>query len=198
MNEEFIRLEEEYRAKGIYIAGADEAGRGPLCGPVVACAAVMNYNYIEGIDDSKKLSEKKRELLYPKIIENAVSYGIGIVDEKEIDEINILNATRKAFKLAIEQLTVPYKLYTDYITKLDVPEFIPIVKGDAKVYSIACASIIAKVTRDHMLIEYAKQYPEYGFDKHKGYGTKAHYEAIKKYGILPIHRRSFLKNLTEK
>ncbi len=191
----FTYLEERSRLTGIMIAGADEAGRGPLCGPVVAAACIMpNDIFIEGIDDSKKLTEKKREVLFDKITGMALNYGIGIVSNEEIDSTNILIATRKAFRLAIEQLPKPYELYTDYISGLDPSiEYTAFVKGDASVYTIAAASIIAKVTRDRILREYSEQYPEYGFDKHKGYGTKLHYEAIEKYGILPIHRKSFLK-----
>ena len=191
----FTYLEERSRETGIMVAGADEAGRGPLAGPVVAAAVIMpNDHFIEGIDDSKKLTEKKREKLFDLITSDAISYGVGIVSNEEIDATNILIATRKAFAIAIGQLRKPYVLYTDYITGLDPSiSYTAFVKGDASVYSIAAASIIAKVTRDRILTEYSKMYPEYGFEKHKGYGTKLHYEAIQKYGLLPVHRKSFLK-----
>ena len=191
----FTYLEERSRETGIMVAGADEAGRGPLAGPVVAAAVIMpNDHFIEGIDDSKKLTEKKREKLFDLITSDAISYGVGIVSNEEIDATNILIATRKAFAIAIGQLKKPYVLYTDYITGLDPSiSYTAFVKGDASVYSIAAASIIAKVTRDRILTEYSEMYPEYGFEKHKGYGTKLHYEAIQKYGLLPVHRKSFLK-----
>ena len=191
----FTYLEERSKETGIMVAGADEAGRGPLAGPVVAAAVIMpNDRFIEGIDDSKKLTEKKREKLFDLITSDAISYGVGIVSNEEIDATNILIATRKAFAMAIEQLKKPYVLYTDYITGLDPSiSYTAFVKGDASVYSIAAASIIAKVTRDRILTEYSEMYPQYGFEKHKGYGTKLHYEAIQKYGLLPVHRKSFLK-----
>ena len=191
----FTYLEERSRETGIMVAGADEAGRGPLAGPVVAAAVIMpNDHFIEGIDDSKKLTEKKREKLFDLITSEAISYGVGIVSNEEIDATNILIATRKAFAIAIGQLKKPYVLYTDYITGLDPSiSYTAFVKGDASVYSIAASSIIAKVTRDRILTEYSEMYPEYGFEKHKGYGTKLHYEAIQKYGLLPVHRKSFLK-----
>ncbi|MBR3295178.1 MAG: ribonuclease HII [Clostridia bacterium] len=191
----FTYLEERSRETGIMVAGADEAGRGPLAGPVVAAAVIMpNDHFIEGIDDSKKLTEKKREKLFDLITSEAISYGVGIVSNEEIDATNILIATRKAFVIAIGQLKKPYVLYTDYITGLDPSiSYTAFVKGDASVYSIAAASIIAKVTRDRILTKYSEMYPEYGFEKHKGYGTKLHYEAIQKYGLLPVHRKSFLK-----
>lgn len=181
-----------------YIAGVDEAGRGPLAGPVVAAAVIMpRDNYILGIDDSKKISEKKREELFAKITENAIAYGVGIVDNREIDEINILRAARKAFDMAINNLNVkPDFIYTDAMKGLetDIP-YEDVIKGDANIYSIAAASIIAKVTRDNMMREYDKMYPDYGFEKHKGYGTKAHYDAIREFGITPIHRKTFLKKI---
>ena len=195
MTEGFFALEEKYRDLGIPIAGADEVGRGPLAGPVVAGAIIMrNDLFIPGIDDSKKLTEKKREALYDTIMENALSFGIGVVGPEVIDEIGILNATRRAFEEAISKLKKPYVLYTDYITGLSKDiEYTPIVKGDASVYTIAAASIMAKVYRDRLMAEYDEIYPGYDFKKHKGYGTKAHYEAIRELGPSPIHRRSFLK-----
>jgi len=181
------------------IAGIDEAGRGPLAGPVVAACVMLPENcLIEGINDSKKLSPAKREKLYDIILDRAVSYGIGIVDEKRIDEINILNATKLAMKTAVEQMSVkPDILLIDAVKldDLDIPQK-SIIKGDELSISIAAASIIAKVTRDRMISEADSQYPEYGFKKHKGYGTAEHINAIKKYGICPIHRISFTKNFT--
>ena len=196
---EFYKYELQYAAQGQHVAGADEAGRGPLAGPVVAAAVIMpSDSFIDGIDDSKKLTEKKREKLYAKITEQAVDYGVGIATVEEIEKLHILEATRIAFSRAITQLSAPFILYTDYITGLKLPmPYTAIVKGDAKVYSIAAASIIAKVTRDRLMIAYAEQYPQYGFEKHKGYGTKAHQEAILQYGPCPLHRQSFLRKLYE-
>lgn len=178
-----------------YIAGIDEAGRGPLAGPVVAAAVILPKGcLIEGVNDSKKISEKKREKLYDDIISNAISYGVGIVDNKVIDEINILNATRKAMHMAIDDLkTKPDYILIDAEKKVDtngIP-YLPIIKGDALSISIAAASIIAKVTRDRMMREYDKIFPMYGFEKHKGYGTKDHINAIEEYGICMIHRHTF-------
>lgn len=182
------------------IAGIDEAGRGPLAGPVVAAAVILDKSIvIPGINDSKKLSEAKREYLYDEIRAKAVSVGIGIIDEKTIDEINILQATLMAMKIAVESLTVePDYLLIDAvrIDKLKIPQF-PIIKGDSLSISIAAASIIAKVERDRILMGYDKKYPEYGFGKHKGYGTKQHMDCIRKFGLLPIHRRSFTKNFSD-
>ena len=195
--DEMMNYEKELYEKEIeYIAGIDEAGRGPLCGPVVSAAVILKKgDYIEGVNDSKKLSEKKREKLFDEIKERAVAIGIGIVDEKTIDEINILEATRLAMKKAVENLEVaPQHVLVDAEKKvpIDVP-YTPIIKGDALSVSIAAASIIAKVTRDRMLYEMDKKYPEYGLAKNKGYGTKAHIEAIKQYGLTEIHRKSFCK-----
>lgn len=182
------------------IAGVDEAGRGPLAGPVYAAAVILPWNArIPGINDSKKLSEKKREELYDVIREQAVSYWIASVDEKTIDEINILNATFLAMKMAAEGLSVkPDFVLIDGNQSKDMPyPHETLVKGDARSINIAAASILAKVERDRFMKELAKTYPEYGFEKHKGYGTKAHYEAIREYGVLPIHRRSFLRKILE-
>ena len=196
-----IQTENECRQKGFrLIAGADEAGRGPLAGPVVAaCVLMPEDEFVLGVNDSKKLSEAKREELYEKIILKAVAYRTGIVGQEAIDEMNILAATRLAFKRAIESMEIkPDYLYTDMIDKLDISlPWTPVVKGDAQIYSVAAASIVAKVTRDRMMREYDRQYPEYGFAQHKGYGTKEHMAAIRKYGPTPLHRRSFIKNLTE-
>lgn len=194
------KFEREYYEKGYKsIAGIDEAGRGPLAGPVVAGAVILPKDcLLEGINDSKKLSEKKREKLYDDIIENAVAWGVGIVDHTVIDEINILNATRLAMKKALENLTVkPDYILIDAEKKVDtngIP-YLPIIKGDALSISIGAASIIAKVTRDRMMKEYDKIFPMYGFEKHKGYGTKAHVEAIKEHGPCMIHRNSFLTKI---
>lgn len=178
-----------------YVAGIDEAGRGPLAGPVVAAAVILPKDcLIEGVNDSKKVSEKKREKLYDIIIENSIAWGVGIVDNNVIDEINILNATRKAMHVAIEELQVkPDYILIDAEKKVDtngIP-YLPIIKGDALSISIAAASIIAKVTRDRIMREYDKIFPMYGFEKHKGYGTKAHVEAIRENGLCMIHRKSF-------
>ncbi len=182
----------------IYIAGIDEAGRGPLAGPVTVGAVVLKpESFIEGINDSKKISEAKREKLYDEIISEALSWSVGIVDQKEIDEINILNATKKALTMALDGLKIkPERLLVDALEHIDthgIP-YTSIIKGDAKVYSIGAASIIAKVTRDRIIREYDEVYPEYGFAKHKGYGTAAHIEAIKKYGPCPLHRQTFIKH----
>lgn len=185
--------------KGItYIAGIDEAGRGPLAGPVVVGVVIMKKeSFIEGINDSKKISESRRENLYEKITEEAVAWSTGIVNEDEIDEINILNATKKALTDAISKLAVkPEIILVDALDKIDTHSipYISIIKGDAKIYSISCASIIAKVTRDRIMRTYDKLYPEYGFESHKGYGTAKHIEAIKEHGLCPIHRKSFTKH----
>ena len=180
------------------IAGIDEAGRGPLAGPVVVGVAIMNpASFIEGVNDSKKISEKKREELYEKITEVAIDWAVGIVDQQEIDEINILNATKKALHMAIENLKIkPDRIVVDALEHIDtcgIP-YTSIIKGDAKVYSISAASIIAKVTRDRIMKEYDEIYPDYGFAAHKGYGTAKHIQAIKQFGPCPIHRKTFIKN----
>ncbi len=190
--------EDEAYEKGYeIIAGIDEAGRGPLAGPVVSAAVILRRgSFIEGLNDSKKLTPQKRDKLYDIIMKNALSVGVGIVDEKVIDEINILNATKVAMKQAVEKLIInPDILLTDAVklSEVKIPQ-ISIVKGDAKSVSIAAASVIAKVTRDRFIEKMDSEYPQYGFSKHKGYGTKEHIEAIKKYGICPIHRVSFTKN----
>lgn len=189
-------FDREYKIYGT-ICGIDEAGRGPLCGPVVAAAVILPDEYnILYINDSKKLSETKREEVYKEIDKYAVAYGVGIVSPERIDEINILQATYEAMRTAIHKLSVtPDILLNDAVTipMVDIKQ-VPILKGDAKSQSIAAASIVAKVTRDHLMEEYDKLYPEYGFAKHKGYGTAAHIKAIKEYGPCPIHRRTFIKN----
>ena len=195
--DKMLEYERALYAKGYeFICGIDEAGRGPLCGPVVAAAVILKKDdHIEGVNDSKKLTEKKREELFEIIKERAVAWSVGIVDEETIDRINILEATRLAMKKAVEGLKQkPDFALVDAEKKvpIDVP-YSPIIKGDALSESIAAASIIAKVTRDHMIIELDKEYPEYGFAKNKGYGTKEHTEAILKYGLCKAHRRSFCK-----
>lgn len=189
---------EGYKKGYLYIGGIDEAGRGPIAGPVVASVVVFKKDTkIHKIDDSKKLSEKKRNELFEIIKNEALDYGIGIVDNNKIDEMNILNATILAMKKAISQLEKkPDYLLIDAlnIPNLDIDQN-AIVKGDSKSISIAGASILAKVTRDNIMYEYDKMYPEYGFKNHKGYGTDEHYDAIRKYGLTPIHRKSFLKNI---
>lgn len=193
-------FEKEALQKGYkFVCGVDEAGRGPLAGPVCAAAVILPENCeIEGLNDSKKLSEKKRELLFDIIIEKAISYSIAYGSLEEIEEYNILEATYIAMNRAITGLA--QKADFALIDGNRVPKGITIpcetvVKGDSKSYSIAAASILAKVTRDRLMLEYDKKYPEYLFAQHKGYGTKAHYEAIKQYGVCEIHRLSFLKNV---
>ena len=209
--------EEELRAEGYkYIAGVDEVGRGPLAGPVIAAAVVLPEDFdVLGIDDSKKLSEKKRNELFEIITQKAAAIGVGGVDEKTIDEINILQATKLAMKRAVEACEIklreklgsgetdsnPEGHVIDYILfdamkieDIDIQQE-SIIKGDAKVLAIAAASIIAKVTRDLMMVAYDNEYPGYAFAKNKGYGTKEHYEGLHAQGMCPIHRRTFLKNL---
>ena len=191
-----LDLEKEYYSEKVkVIVGVDEAGRGPLCGPVVAAACILPKGYHnEHVNDSKKLTEKKREIAYQEIINDALAYGVGIVDAKRIDEINIYQATKEAMSKAINQINISYDLILTDAMKLDNQkvEVVPIIKGDAKAESIAAASIIAKVTRDHMLEEMDKKYPQYGFISHKGYGTKKHIEAIKKFGIIKgFHRETY-------
>lgn len=205
------RREDELRGCGYRsIAGVDEVGRGPLAGPVVAAAVVLPEDFdVPGIDDSKKLSEKRREELFDVICEKAVAIGIGMEDEKTIDEINILQATKSAMKKSLAQADERLRMSNgasglkgiDYILLdavkldgIDTPQE-AVIKGDSKILAIAAASIIAKVTRDRMMVEYSREYPGYGFEKNKGYGTKAHYEGLHSLGMCPIHRRTFLKNL---
>ena len=180
------------------VCGVDEAGRGPLAGPVFAGAVILPENYThEILNDSKKLSEKKRDLVYDDIIKDAISWSVGIATEKEIDEINILNATFLAMKRAVDGLTIkPDLAFIDgnRYPNTGVKE-ITIIKGDSKCMSVAAASIIAKVSRDRYMLQMAEKYPQYQFEKHKGYGTKLHYEMIEKYGVSEIHRRTFLKNI---
>lgn len=193
------KTDKEFYDMGLnYICGIDEAGRGPLAGPVVVASVIMpKDSRIEGVNDSKKVSEKKREKLYDQILEEAISYGIGIIYQDEIDEINILQATKKGLTEALKSMKVkPDAILVDALTGIDtlgIP-YKSIIKGDATSYSIAAASIVAKVTRDRIMREWDSVYPEYGFAGHKGYGTAKHIAAIKQYGLCPIHRKSFTKN----
>ena len=202
-----MAFDNEYRNSGnIVIAGVDEAGRGPLAGPVVAACAILPDDFdVIGVDDSKKLSEKRREELFEQILNKALATGVGIADNSLIDQINILQATKKAMQEALENASkmleektgkqVGHVLFDAVeIQDVNIPQS-AIIKGDAKSLSIAAASIIAKVTRDRMMMEYHEKYPYYGFDSNKGYGTKAHYAGIEEHGITPIHRKTFLKNL---
>jgi len=192
--------EEKLYLKGIkYVCGIDEAGRGPLAGPVVVGAVILpKDSIIEGVNDSKKIPEKKREKIYNQIIEEAIAYSVGIVDQNKIDEINILNATKLALKLALDNLQVkPDIIMVDALNNINtngIP-YMSIIKGDEKCYSIASASIIAKVTRDRLMQEWDNVYPVYGFAKHKGYGTKEHMNAIRENGPCNIHRKSFLRGI---
>ena len=207
--QEIQKIEKELYSQGVKsICGIDEAGRGPLAGPVVvACVIMPEDSMLEGVNDSKKISEKKREALYEKIIEEAVGYGVAIIDQNEIDRINILNATKQGLTTCIKELEKDLKeknrgfekpdmILVDALTQIDTDgiAYRSIIKGDAKSYSIAAASIIAKVTRDRIMRQWDEVYPEYGFEKHKGYGTAAHIKAIKENGLCPLHRKSFTKN----
>ena len=198
--ENLKKYEKEY-AQYTYICGIDEVGRGPLAGPVVAGAVILPKDCdILYINDSKQLSEKKREELYDVITKEAVAWAVGYASPERIDEINILQATYEAMREAIGKLSpAPDLLLNDAVTipEVVIPQ-VTIIKGDAKSVSIAAASILAKVTRDHMMAEYDSLYPQYGFAKHKGYGTKAHLDAIREYGMCPIHRRSFLTKFEER
>lgn len=202
-------FERKLRAEGIkYIAGIDEVGRGPLAGPVVSACVVLPEDFdVLGVDDSKKLSEKKREELFDKILSKTIACGIGMCDNNIIDDINILNATKRAMAEAVKNADNLLRGKTgsgiDHLLidalkleEIDIPQT-GIIKGDAKSVSIAAASIIAKVTRDRMMVEFAEEYPYYAFESNKGYGTKAHYQGIAEYGITPIHRKTFLKNLID-
>ncbi|MCI8641602.1 MAG: ribonuclease HII [Clostridia bacterium] len=193
------QMEKELYKKGFKnICGIDEAGRGPLAGPVVVAGVIMpEDSMIEGVNDSKKVSEKKRELLYDKILEEAISYSVAIIGQDVIDEINILNATKQGVTNVVKGLDIrPELIIIDALQHIntDGVPYEAIIKGDAKCYSIAAASIIAKVTRDRIMREWDDVYPQYGFIAHKGYGTAKHIQAIKEYGLCPIHRRSFTKN----
>lgn len=198
-----FQYEDELTKKGYkLIAGIDETGRGPLAGSVYTAMVIMPLEkdkIIEGVNDSKKLSPKKRQELYSKIKQMAIAYTICPVDEKVIDDINILEATKQGMQECLEKINIkPDYCLVDYVANLNLNcEFSTIIKGDAKSYNIACASILAKVARDEYMEKLAQKYPEYQFEKHKGYGTKLHYSMIEKYGISEVHRKSFLKNLGE-
>ena len=191
-------IENQVKSKGFkFVCGVDEAGRGPLAGPVCAAAVILNEE-IEGLNDSKKLSEKKREALFDEIKEKSVSFSIAFASVEEIEECNILNATYLAMNRAIEGLNIKADFALIDGNRVPTGITVPcetVVKGDAKSCSVAAASILAKVTRDRLMLEEDKKYPEYNFKKHKGYGTKEHTDAILKYGMSPIHRPSFLKKL---
>jgi ribonuclease HII len=192
-------IEKDLYSKGFQkICGIDEAGRGPLAGPVVVAGVIMPPNsMIEGVNDSKKVSEKKREKLYDLIIEEAISYSVAIIGQDVVDDINILNATKQGVTKVVEELDVkPDLIIVDALTNINTKgiQYESIIKGDAKCYNIAAASILAKVTRDRIMRQWDEIYPQYGFSGHKGYGTAKHIAAIKEYGLCPIHRRSFTKN----
>jgi ribonuclease HII len=197
---DMLKYERHYYKEGnTVIAGCDEVGRGPLAGPVVCCAVIMPLKkelMIEGVNDSKKLSEKKRQALYERIIEVATDYQVSFVGEKVIDEINILQATRRGMKECINALKVkPDIVLVDAVDKLDVSTpYHAMIKGDEKSYVIACASIVAKVVRDEFMKKMHESYPVYNFLKHKGYGTKEHIEKLKEYGECDLHRKTFIKN----
>lgn len=181
-------------AYGILVAGMDEAGRGPLAGPVAAACCIPGPVMIDGVNDSKKLSEQKREALYEKIVSSCMAYSVEFIDEKTIDDINILAATKFAMEKCVKKLSImPDIVLIDAVNGLDLPcRYESVIKADAKSYAVACASILAKVSRDRMMREYDLKYPGYGFAKHKGYGTAEHIAAIRKYGPCDIHRRTFI------
>ena len=193
MQVDMLKYEKELYSKGYnLIAGIDEAGRGPLCGPVVASAVILPKNYtLEGLTDSKKLTEKQREKFYAIIMKDAISVGISIVDNHKIDEINILEASRLAMKESLQKLSVKADYIITDAMDLYMDNCLPIIKGDSKSISIAAASVVAKVTRDHIMYEIDKLYPEYGFRFHKGYPTKRHLENLEKYGILDMYRKTY-------
>ncbi len=200
MNEEKLFYEREGLSRGYkIIAGIDEVGRGPLAGPVVCAAVILPLDdIIEGVDDSKKITKKKREVLYEKIIKKAISYDIERIEPEEIDEINILEATKKCMLACIANLPVKPDLVLIDAVKLNSPvDTLSIVKGDAKSYLIGAASIVAKVYRDRIMEEYSEVYRDYGFERNSGYGTKEHIAAIKRTGACPIHRKTFIKNFSE-
>lgn len=197
---DMLAYEKKWQEKGYaLVAGIDEAGRGPLAGPVSAACVVMPLDdLVPGVNDSKKLTAAKREKLYPLIMEKAIAYSIVTVDAPTIDEINILNATKLAMRSCVEQLAVQPEVVLVDAVKLDCGYPVdPIIKGDALSYSIACASVLAKVYRDHMMVEAAKEYPAYGFEQHKGYGTAAHIAALQQNGPCPLHRRSFIGHFVD-
>ena len=195
--EQMMQFEHKYEHLG-YLCGIDEVGRGPLAGPVVACAVILPKDHpILYLNDSKKLTERRRELLYDEIMERAVAVGLGVVSQERIDEINILQATYEAMREAVGKLDPqPEILLNDAVTIPGLSQRqIPIIKGDAKSQSIAAASVVAKVTRDHMMIALDEAYPQYGFASNKGYGSAAHMAALREYGPCPLHRRTFIRNI---
>jgi ribonuclease HII len=205
---EMKKFENELHGQGVgYIGGVDEVGRGPLAGPVVAACVVLPADFdVPGLDDSKKLTEKRRNEMMKVIHDNAIAYGLGKADEKAIDRVNILEATKEAMRIAIVQADKMLHEKTGghlghilfdamEIKDIEIPQT-SLVKGDGRSVSIAAASILAKVTRDAMMVRYSEEYPGYSFEKNKGYGTRQHYEGIREHGICPIHRRSFLKKIT--
>lgn len=196
MTEELYAFDAEYRVRAGVVCGVDEAGRGPLCGPVCVAAVILDPAApVDGVNDSKKLSEKKRELLYPQIIEKALAYKIVMVGPQTIDELNILNATLLGMRQAVEGLAVRPGLALidgNRCPEMEIPAQ-SVVKGDARSASISAASILAKVSRDRYMEQLAKEYPQYQLEKHKGYPTKLHYALLDEYGIQPFYRRSFLK-----
>lgn len=202
MTEELYAFDAEYRARAGVVCGVDEAGRGPLCGPVCVAAVILDPAApVDGVNDSKKLSEKKREQLFEPICQAAVAYGIGQADCGGIDQLNILNATFLAMSRAVQQLEENFSLHPDILLvdgnrdpKIMQPTQ-TVIKGDANSAAIAAASVLAKVTRDHQLLQLDALYPQYGFAKHKGYPTKLHYERIEQFGVCPQHRLSFLKKI---
>ena len=200
---ENVEFDNQFRINGLkYLCGVDEAGRGPFAGPVCAAAVILPEGLeIEGLNDSKKLTEKKREALFPIICEKALAYSIAFADVQEIEEYNILQATFLAMKRAVDQLDIqPQYILVDgnrLPPNLPAPAQ-PLIKGDALSASVAAASVLAKVSRDRLMYELDQEYPQYGFGTHKGYGTAAHCEAIIKYGVLPCHRPSFLKKLFDR
>ena len=197
---DLLMYERDFLSKGKkVIAGIDEAGRGPLAGPVVVASVIMPLdNIIEGVNDSKKVPEKKRKELYKKILETALAYDIEVVDVETIDRINILNATKLGMKNCIDNIKVKPDVVLIDAVKIDSDvETVPIIKGDTKSYSIASASILAKEYRDNLMREYDEEYPVYNFSKHKGYGTKLHIDLIKQYGICSLHRKTFVKKFYE-
>lgn len=198
--ESLLTYEKMYLDRGCrYICGVDEVGRGPLAGPVTVAAYVTDFSRLtEGVNDSKKLSEKKREKLFSELKDNAVCYNVVSLDNNVIDKINILNATKQAMKQAIEGLTVKPDVVLIDAVELDIPyRTHSIIRGDALSYSIAAASIVAKVTRDRFMTEFDAVFPEYGFASNKGYGSKKHIEALLKYGPTPLHRKTFIRNFVK-
>lgn len=198
-NIDMLAYEKQCIASGkLLVAGIDEAGRGPLAGPVVVASVIMPMdNIIDGVNDSKKLTDIRRRKLYPLILERCIDYHIAVIDASTIDSINILNATKQGMHQCIDNLQQVHCVLIDAVKIDSSVDTISIIKGDSLSYSIACASILAKVYRDDMMLEYHRQYPQYQFDRHKGYGTAVHISALKEHGKCPIHRDSFIKNFIQ-